>query len=110
MQKIFISVAQRIATAAQGTCAVQDNADYLVEFSFDPEWENFAVKSAVFVWQEGEGTVAEFVSFSGNVAPMPKISGSSYVLIGVTAGEGVSSTAVKIPCIPSVITHAGRGE
>ena len=110
MQKIHISIHDRIAGAEHGICAVQDNADYLVEFSFDAEWESLNAKRAVFVWQEGDGTVAEFVSIAGNIALMPKISGSPYVLIGVTAGDGISSTAVKIPCIPSVITHAGRGE
>ena len=109
MQKIHISIHDRIAVAENGICAVQDNADYLAEFSFDAEWEAFPEKRAVFVWQEGEDTVAEFVGITQHTALMPKISGSSYVLIGVTAGEGISSTAVKIPCIPSVITHAGRG-
>ena len=110
MQKIHISIHDRIAGAEHGICAVQDNADYLVEFTFDAEWESLNAKRAVFVWQEGDGTVAEFVNIVGDTALMPKISCSPYVLVGVTAGDGISSTAVKIPCIPSVITHAGRGE
>ena len=110
MQIIHVNIANRIATAEEGTWAVLDNSDYRIQFTFDAEWASYLNKNAVFVWQEGEGTVAAFVSFTGNVVAMPKISGSSYVLVGVTAGDSLTSTAAKIPCRASIITHAGRAE
>ncbi len=108
MQIINITIADRIAYADNGTSAVQHNTDYQVQFSFDAEWDAYPSKKAVFVWQEGDSTVAEFVSFTGNLAPMPKISGSSYILIGVTAGDMLTSTAAKIHCRDSIVTLAGR--
>lgn len=110
MQTISISVAQRIAAAQTGDFVVLDNSDYQIQFSFDAEWDAYSSKKAVFIWQAGEDHVAEFVSFTGNCAPMPKISESSYVLVGVTAGDSLTSTAAKLPCRASVITKAGRAE
>lgn len=110
MQIINISIANRIACTAAGTSAVQHNTDYQVQFSFDAEWDAYPSKKAVFVWQENDSTVAEFINFTGTLVPMPKISGSSYILIGVTAGDMLTSTAAKIHCRGSILTAAGREE
>ena len=110
MQIINITIANRIACTDPGTAAVQHNTDYQVQFTFDAEWDAHASKKAVFVWQEGDSTVAEFVSFTGSLVPMPKISGSSFILIGVTAGDMLTSTAARIHCRDSILTAAGREE
>ena len=110
MQTIHIHIANRIATAEPGAWIVQDNGFSQVQFTFDREWDSYSTKKAVFIWNEGDDAVAEFITFTGDHVPMPKISGSSYVLIGVTAGDVLTSTAAKLPCRASVITAAGRTE
>jgi hypothetical protein len=110
MQTIHISIENRIASAAPGAWVVRDNGACQIQFSFDAEWDSYSAKKAVFIWREGDDTVAEFVTFTGARVPMPKISGGSYVLIGVTAGDTLTSTAARIPCRASVITEAGREE
>ena len=110
MQTIKISIQNRIATAEPGAWVVRDNGACQIQFAFDAEWDSYSTKKAVFIWREGEDHVAEFVTFTGVRVPMPKISGSNYVLIGVTAGDTLTSTTAKLPCLASVITEAGRGE
>lgn len=63
-----------------------DNGDYTVHFSFDEEWANQNVKTALFVC--GGGTF--YSVFEGEDCEVPEIDGGTTCYIGVVSGDIVT--------------------
>lgn len=68
-----------------------DNGDYKVNFSFDEEWANYNVKTALFVC--GNGTF--YSVFEGEDCEVPEIDGGTTCFIGVVSGD--ITTGNEIP-------------
>jgi hypothetical protein len=63
-----------------------DNGDYTVHFSFDEEWANYNVKTALFVC--GDNTFPSV--FEGDECEVPEIDGGTTCYIGVVSGDIVA--------------------
>ena len=85
---------------------VCDNTDYVISFSFSLEWEAHEVKTARFV----TGSSFEEVAFTGNECPVPMLSNTTGVKIGVYAGNLQTTTRAFVDCVKSILcgsaTHA----
>lgn len=103
MPTIDINVQNKIATAAQGACVVCGNSDYVVNFAFDEEWNEYNAKTARFKYNG----VNVDVPFTGNLCKVPIISGAAYVEIGVYSGTLTTTTAAVIECSKSVLCNGG---
>ena len=99
---INISVQNKIA-AADGTVYICGNSDYLVEFSFDREWDAFEHKTARFI----HGTTYTDQVFSGNLCPVPVLYNVTSFRIGVFAGNLSTSTPATVYAKKSILCGNG---
>ncbi len=102
-QRITIEIKDKIATCLTELPIVCGNADYVVDFAFDEEWEKHEVKTAIFVVN---GQAIPQV-FAGNVCPIPVIQNTLIAWVGVFAGtvnDGTlaTSTPALVKCIPCI--------
>lgn len=102
MRTLHISVNNKVATYIQRdgsiVCA---NSDYLLQFTFDSEWDGYTEKVARFVWNGA----CKDVKFTGTVCVVPVITKATEVHIGVYVdGENdiATTTSAVIPCQKSV--------
>lgn len=99
---INITVSNRIAQAGTETVIVNCNSDYIITFTFDSEWTAFTEKTAVFQYRRNGNVVTEHVPFSGSICPVPVITDTDEVLVGVYAGSIQTAAPARIPCCRSV--------
>ncbi len=92
MQQIEISITNRRARLAASTKYICGNSDFVIVFSFDDEWDRFAVKTARFQWNERYVDVV----FEGCTCPVPVLEEGSCMEIGVYAGLDVSSAVLYV--------------
>lgn len=102
-QRITIEIKDKIATCLTELPIVCGNADYVVDFVFDEEWNTHEVKTAVFVVN---GKAIDQV-FAGNVCPIPVIQNTLITWVGVFAGtvnDGTLSTSTPalVKCVPCI--------
>lgn len=101
MKNLHITVSDKIATYQNRDGAIVcGNNDYQIVFNFDAEWDEHPKKIARFVWN-GERHDVEFENT--NECPVPIIKGATSVIVGVYAGDDLSSTPVIIPCKRSIL-------
>ena len=98
-QRITIQIENKIATCLTELPVVCGNSDYECEFLFDEEWNDHNIKTARFKTSAGYTDVV----FEGNICPMPIISNSKIVWIGVFAGELSTSTPAIVKCRASIL-------
>lgn len=104
MKTLHISVANKIATFRdRDGVIVCNNSDYVIEFNFDSEWSECAVKTARFIYN---GTVEDAV-FSGNKVSVPIIKNALFVTVGVFSGELKTTTPARIECMKSILCADG---
>lgn len=104
MHIINITVRDKIAVnPAQGRY-VCGNSDFVVHFDFDAEWDAYETKTARFVKEDG--TYKEQV-FTGTECPVPVISDTYKLQVGVFAGNLSTTTAAYVPCKKSVLCGGG---
>lgn len=97
-----ITVKNKIAVG-DGSVFVCGNSDYVVEFTFDAEWDAYNTKTARFVTKQGY----QDVIFSGNRCEIPILSNTKYVFIGVFAGDLHTTTAAKFTVRLSISCENG---
>lgn len=103
MERIIkVNVRDKVATS-DGTLYVCGNGDYVVEFNFDAEWDEFEVKTARFVWNRQYHDQV----FSGNRCPVPVMIDTHRVLIGVYAGNLECTTPAVCPAQKSILCGGG---
>ena len=78
------------------------NSDYIIKFAFDSEWDTHNEKTARFIWN---GKYQD-VDFTGTECPVPIVSGTTELLIGVYAGGLSTTTPANIPCLRSILCGA----
>ena len=77
---------------------VSHNKDYTIQFQFDESWNNVRTKMAVFAYEDGEYGSEIFDGDTCNVPELPK---EGRILIGVKAGEDLSTELLCIPVCKS---------
>ncbi len=106
MRDLHISVNDKIATYInRDGKIVCGNSDYQLVFNFDAEWEAYPQRTARFIWN-GQHTDVEF---TGNTVNVPILSNTKQLIVGVYADK-ISTTAVTIPCVLSVLCEGGANE
>lgn len=107
MNTINITIENLIAKAPESAVIVSDNTGYCIQFDFDDAWEDYAIKSAVFVWYRDSLPYCQSVPFSGDTVQVPRIPGVNHLYVGVTAGNLQTTTPARIACSRSILSSGG---
>lgn len=107
MNTIKITISNLIATANSSAQIVSDNTGYQVQFTFDSDWDNYPLKTAVFVWYQNCCPYCVNVPFSGNTVNVPRVPGINTLYVGVTAGDLITTTPAQIKCNWSILSSGG---
>lgn len=105
MPNVNVNVKNKIATG-DGSIIVCDNSDYIVNFIFDDEWENYPTKTM----RVDCGDSYADVIFEGNSCNLPIVSNVSGIKIGVYAGDLRTTTPAYVDCKKSIMGENGRHE
>lgn len=100
---IEVSIKNKKAVRTNDAAYTCDNSDFTVVFSFDEEWNAFPTKTARFAYDDK----FQDVVFSGNKCPMPKISNTKLISVGVFAGDLHTSTPAMIVANKSILGASG---
>lgn len=103
MPTIKIKVKDKVAKQGDREVYVCGNSDFTVVFSFDTEWDAYTAKTARFKYN---GFFQDVV-FTGNECPMPIISNTNNIQIGVYAGDLHTTTAASIMARKSILCGDG---
>lgn len=104
MHIINITVRNKVAVNPAQDRYVCGNSDFVVHFDFDSEWDAFETKTARFIKEDG--TYVDQV-FSGNDCPVPVISDTYKIMVGVYAGNLSTTTAAYVPAKKSILCGGG---
>lgn len=100
MPKIInIKIRDKIALAVDQTEYICGNSDFTVIFDFDEEWNEFATKTARFVYN---GKFIDVV-FQGNQCQIPIINDTCKIAVGVYAGNLRTTTQASIVARKSIL-------
>lgn len=99
MSEMIVQVRNKILRRIGGVNHfVSHNKDYTIQFQFDESWNNVRTKMAVFAYEDGEYGSEIFDGDTCNVPELPK---EGRILIGVKAGEDLSTELLCIPVCKS---------
>lgn len=99
MHIIDIAIRNKIAVNTSKTEYICGNDDFIVMFDFDAEWDSFVHKTARFISNGGYVDVV----FSGNECPVPVISNTYKIKVGVYAGDLRTTTPALIDARKSIL-------
>ena len=102
--ELLVTIRDKIATYAEMRPYVCGNSDYVIHFEMDEEWAAHETKTARFV--KDDGTYHDQV-FTGNDCPVPVISNTFGVRVGVYAGDLHTTTPAYIPAKKSILCGSG---
>lgn len=105
MPDISITVADKIAHAAGSPVIVCGNSDYSITFTFDTEWDAYAIKTARFVYVSAGAIKYQDVVFEGDMVAVPILYNITAVSVGVYAGNLHTTTPARIPCQRSILCN-----
>ena len=100
---IDITIRNKIATA-NNTLYICGNGDFVIHFDFDDEWAEHDVKTARFI--SGDGKYQDVV-FQGVECPVPVISDTYKIKVGVYAGNLRTTTPAIISAKKSILCGGG---
>lgn len=103
MKTINVTVRDKIASAVGDIVYICGNSDYVIDFDFDAEWDDYDVKTARFVHN---GTYTDVV-FTGEQCAMPVIHKAYGIYVGVYAGDLRTTTPAHIPSAASILSAEG---
>lgn len=81
-----------------------NNSDYTVVWDLDSEWEPYSTRTMRV--NLADGTYQDAV-FTGNSAPLPVLTASGWVSVGLYAGDLHTSRAARLLALSSVLTPVG---
>ena len=96
MHTIPIHVSGKVALCPK-RYLISSNSDYVLQFTFDSEWDASPVKTARVIFDEQCVDLA----FSGNSVALPKIPACTSLAVGVFS-DSLATTAAELGCIVSV--------
>lgn len=102
---LHIAVADTRATYQKrdGNIVCGNKEKYQIAFTFDSEWDAYETKTARFTWR---GQVQDVI-FTGDTCDVPSIYGTDRVLVGVYAGDLITTTPAVIECELSILCQGG---
>ncbi len=100
---IRITVREKEARADR-TVYICGNSCFVVKFDFDQEWDQFETKTARFICDNNSYTD---VVFQGTTCPVPVLSNTHRVRIGVFAGNLVTTTPAHVVATKSILCEGG---
>lgn len=100
---ISINVANKIASVIGSPAIICGNSDYIINFTFDEEWETFSFKTARFIYKEGDTLRFIDIAFTGSTVAVPILSKVEEVYVGVYAGDLHTTTPTRILCKKSIL-------
>lgn len=103
MKTINVLVRDQIASAVGDIVYICGNSDYIINFDFDAEWDDYDVKTARFVH---DGPYIDVV-FTGNQCAMPVIRKAYGIYVVVYAGDLRTTTPAHIPSAASILSADG---
>lgn len=106
--RMRVSVLDKIATKVCDTTYVCGNSDYVIDFTFDAEWDDYTIKTARFV--PGNNRPPIDVVFEGNSCEVPVISNTLQFRVGVFAGDLHTTTPACVPAKKSILCESGTPE
>ncbi|MBQ8921703.1 MAG: hypothetical protein IJ060_12520 [Oscillospiraceae bacterium] len=109
MDNIVIRIRNRYAMLMTQSFIVNGNTSYIVEFDFDSEWDEYAEKTARFVYCDERGARHWIdVPITDNTCNVPRLERIDKVEVGVYAGNIRTSTPALIPCLWSILCYRGE--
>ncbi len=104
-KQLKIEVREKIATlTSQNFQLVGGNSDYEVVFDFDKDWEQYNIKTALFVF--ADKTIEKV--FEGNVCEGVSIENATICLIGVYSGDISTTTPACVSGIRQSIRDVAK--
>lgn len=100
---IEIDIVNKRPAVVGAPVIVCGNSGYTIQFTFDEEWANEALKTARFVYTKAGAVGYQDIVFGGSVVPVPVLSDVREVYVGVYAGELQTTTPARIPCERSIL-------
>lgn len=100
---INVSVKNHVAKQTDKTVYVCGNDDFVINFDFDSEWDQYDVKTARFTYG---GNYVDVV-FTGNTCAVPIITNVYRFKVGVFAGDLSTTTPVLISASKSILCETG---
>ncbi len=100
---INVSVKNHVAKQTDKTVYVCGNDDFVINFDFDSEWDQYDVKTARFTYG---GNYVDVV-FTGNTCAVPIITNVWRFKVGVFAGDLSTTTPVLISASKSILCETG---
>lgn len=101
---INISVTNKNAVNVSGDVLyICGNSDFVINFVFDDEWDEFDTKTARFVYN----STFQDVVFKGNQCPVPIISNAYIIKVGVFAGNLRTTTPAIVSAKKSILCGNG---
>lgn len=95
---IKISITDKRPTVDGSPVIICGNSGYVIEFTFDAEWDSLPTKTARFRWVTPQGLQHDDVSFTGSSVSVPVLSGIQEVEVGVFVEKLYATTPATIPC------------
>lgn len=101
---IDVIVAYKRAIAMKHEPLVCGNSDYIINFAFDAEWNDYQTKTARFIFDDRSYTD---VVFDGNQCPVPVLKNTHDVIVGVYAGNLHTTTPAYLHAQRSILCGCG---
>lgn len=101
---INVIVADKKARAEKHEPLVCGNSDYIIEFTFDAEWDEYQTKTARFIFDDRSYTD---VVFSGTQCPVPVLRDTHDVIVGVYVGNLRTTTPAFLHAQRSILCGCG---
>lgn len=104
VKTLHVTVNNKIASYWQRDgVIVCGNSDYVIEFTFDSEWDDHQIKTARFITASGFSDVV----FEGTSVAVPIIQNTTSLTVGVFSGNLKTTTPAVIPCMKSILCGEG---
>lgn len=100
---IPVTVRDKIASAPKDALYICGNSDFVIQFDFDAEWSEHAVKTARFAYN---GTHQDVI-FEGTECPIPVLSNIHNFKVGAFAGNLKTTTAAYVSAKKSILCGSG---
>lgn len=101
---IKVIIADKRAVAVSHEPLVCGNSDYIIDFTFDEEWDKYQTKTARFIFDDRSYTD---VVFTGTQCPVPVLKNTHDVIVGVYAGNLRTTTPAYLHAQRSILCGEG---
>lgn len=108
MRYLPVTIRDKIAEYMSSEKMICYNSDYILQFTFDAEWDSYTQKTAqIRYFSTNKGWVKHDIIFTGMECNVPVIPNANVVYVGVYAGDIRTTTEAEISCRPSVLSYDG---